>query len=1031
MTQRPFNIHPHIGYLNTEVSITNTSDSDIVIYDNGERLCSLRPNCMACGRFCAGSHVISLQKDYSSCEYSDSFTIEDAVKLGGGKVVKGYISDKTPWIVVKMTDRMYFHNRNNNTEFVEINLVPDEVSALAEDLLLFRTKNEGYSVYSVSASNVIASFTEDPLYVGRFSLVYQSLEGELSILYYTDTLVRAHTYEKYAINEEQGEIYIYEDNSLWVMSLLADNDRSLIFLDEPVITLTGDGRYALLSKSYEGTTVKFYSVHKSTLDEVNDSIKLESNVTSVCSYKLVEDSFLENIDKEFDKLWSQRESQFRHFISVDSVYSEILNLYILDSAVYYKEKKISRNQYGRKKENYYLCSSLLSEPIEIYAYTRIYCHGRSVIFQLDSNVVTITDGIILNNAGSLIQHNDKSYIVSSTAERRAILTVDGEIVYEGSFETSAIAFSLNEKRNTLAKLFESYGWVLDTDESGKKLRTVIHHWNKMHFDSINFDSLFILDGKLIVEYENKLFCLTSDSNNYILPSVPSEKSSILSIADSGNYILKYRDNQILYEGCERDEFSALGLHELDSYEVRILEDIFDVSAYSEALFTKDGDSIVYADANGRYFQRNLTTGEIAEFDSCKYIKHINGYSPSIEIGDNRIPRIINPVTGRYVETNLFEFKFTSPDGTWMVVDPEELAQDNVGGLECIHKGTKQITPIKEYYQLRQRLDIPKYSSSISPEKQAERLKLMASLPELFVDELKRHCLESALWKKVAVDANRIKKYAINSSDVDELTCKAFDHFLKYTNNFTNFIFKVTEYIKLSNQHTGQSRRINIGIPLWFMNYVSFSYDSRYVAIAGRYEDDTMDENRNCLGGLYFLYDLVENKVVSKKTNSQAVWVTSFTKQGHIGYYDSHPTTYITNSNGDVCSIIGGRNFLTFSPSGKFFALSNQGYVRIDNASADRPGGHQPSTNVYIRGTYSPNEELASFNDHGDKIKGVMTRKAKTVAMVAFSPDDKRLLSISDDGVIVIRNLNLSESGNIQDVSINTTPENLPLDDLPF
>ena len=46
------------------------------------------------------------------------------------------------------------------------------------------------------------------------------------------------------------------------------------------------------------------------------------------------------------------------------------------------------------------------------------------------------------------------------------------------------------------------------------------------------------------------------------------------------------------------------------------------------------------------------------------------------------------------------------------------------------------------------------------------------------------------------------------------------------------------------------------------------------------------------------------------------------------------------------------------------------------------------------------------NDHGDKITGVLTKRQKTVAMVAFSPDDKKLMSVSDDGVIVIRNLHL-------------------------
>ena len=104
MNSRPFSIHPHKGYLNTEITITNTSNADIVIYDNGNKVGSLPPNCLMTGCFSAGAHVITTQEDYLSCLDNDEFLIEDAIKLGGAMIVKGYIFDKSPWIVVKMTD---------------------------------------------------------------------------------------------------------------------------------------------------------------------------------------------------------------------------------------------------------------------------------------------------------------------------------------------------------------------------------------------------------------------------------------------------------------------------------------------------------------------------------------------------------------------------------------------------------------------------------------------------------------------------------------------------------------------------------------------------------------------------------------------------------------------------------------------------------------------------------------------------------------------------------------------------------------
>ena len=219
MNSRPFSIHPHKGYLNTDIAITNTSNAEIVIYDNGNKVGSLPPNCFMTSCFSAGAHVITTQEDYLSCIDRDEVIIEDAIKLGGGKIVKGYIFDKSPWIVVKMTDRMYFHNRETSTEFVEMNLVPDEISALSPDLMLFKTKSEGYSIYSVSSSRMLVRFDEEPIFIGDFSIVFKSIVGVLSILYYNDIQINTIECDKYSISVSGNVIYAGKKDSLLVHSL--------------------------------------------------------------------------------------------------------------------------------------------------------------------------------------------------------------------------------------------------------------------------------------------------------------------------------------------------------------------------------------------------------------------------------------------------------------------------------------------------------------------------------------------------------------------------------------------------------------------------------------------------------------------------------------------------------------------------------------------------------------------------------------------------------------------------------------------
>lgn len=56
--------------------------------------------------------------------------------------------------------------------------------------------------------------------------------------------------------------------------------------------------------------------------------------------------------------------------------------------------------------------------------------------------------------------------------------------------------------------------------------------------------------------------------------------------------------------------------------------------------------------------------------------------------------------------------------------------------------------------------------------------------------------------------------------------------------------------------------IELGHVLWFLNYIAFSYDSRYVAIAGRYPNDT-EINGYYVGGLFMVYDMTEQKEIAK------------------------------------------------------------------------------------------------------------------------------------------------------------------------
>ena len=210
--------------------------------------------------------------------------------------------------------------------------------------------------------------------------------------------------------------------------------------------------------------------------------------------------------------------------------------------------------------------------------------------------------------------------------------------------------------------------------------------------------------------------------------------------------------------------------------------------------------------------------------------------------------------------------------------------------------------------------------------------------------------------------------------------------------------KTNEIITINENN--KQIKIAIGQRLWFLNYIPFSYDSKYVLISGRYHDDTYSIGGELLGGLHLLYDLEKNIEVYRTEQTKAVWQGVFNKNGVYAYYTSDPETWFIFNGHQIK--IPKRSFLTFSPSGNFFALSRQGYIRS--------AGHQPSCDIYVHSINNLQNEICHFNDHGDEIEGVAT-SASTVASVAFSADEKKILSISRDGVIIIRNLNFNPLGN--------------------
>ena len=84
--------------------------------------------------------------------------------------------------------------------------------------------------------------------------------------------------------------------------------------------------------------------------------------------------------------------------------------------------------------------------------------------------------------------------------------------------------------------------------------------------------------------------------------------------------------------------------------------------------------------------------------------------------------------------------------------------------------------------------------------------------------------------------------------------------------------------------------------------------------------------------------------------------------------------------------------------------------KYDRYGRINPGwGHKPSSLVEIRCVEDPYNRIVQFYDLSDAgIDGVATQ-ATCVAAVSFSNNNKRLMMVGKDGVVIVRNLNFDDN----------------------
>lgn len=448
----------------------------------------------------------------------------------------------------------------------------------------------------------------------------------------------------------------------------------------------------------------------------------------------------------------------------------------------------------------------------------------------------------------------------------------------------------------------------------------------------------------------------------------SESGKWMLIQDSDGMFISFNDNN-------------------DTTRKKILSDLYDTSSYKSVLLSEDGSQILYRD-NKETIVLDINLNKTDSYNNLSYIEDVNGIRPLFSQRAGSLqPRLVDPITGQFLShQRMPAYHFVSPNGL-LYADTE--LNKYVETWDLINN---KLLSEQEYLTYLRDFDDNIYSAH--------------ELDKSNKEKRRRFIVSNYFYFENVYNKNNYEQLKPGEF-IDKLLSLSCPDFVKYFIERRGVV-----YIRNKNSDSVVAK-IDLGIPLWFLNYVSFSYDNRYVAIAGRYP------NNSKYGGLFLVYDLIKDIEVLSKKDSRAVWLTAFNRHNQVAAYSSEPISYdamlLDDVEDKICiNSYNNRNFLSFSPDGEYAALSNQGYVsKYDKYGSERlEWGHRPSCDVFIVRSSQMDFTLMAFSDLSNSgIEGLSDRNnsiPKTVSSVSFSNDNKRLMMVGNDGVVIIRNLHLEE-----------------------
>lgn len=1028
--ESPFNIFPSVGYKNSQFQILATRDDiKIEIFYQGNRvkeiLTSQESTLLIYG---LGEQpgIYTAKCEFQGEVYEQEISVKDAFRLGSSEFKKAFVFDDTEYSFFLMKDRLLLYDEVKNILLTENHYSPTEIYQVNKNNFLFTTelgtKSDGIvnlGIYNTNSFSIIGELVNDFQTIAvspkankawLFKKSTQSIHCFELISKMGEVFTEIRDFENaadYKYDEEHGIISINQDEKI----VFADTKNVNKFIEIAKTPENAIDRFGnnLLRDEAHLKVINQLENFELIIDYSNELNLNDSDFLYLGTELKGSNQFIDLTDdtEEIKEVivgsLTQNETYYSHSLPDDEVKEEaIIQHHVFPSVqgIFIIKKESVRKFIGitlRRRSDEWLATPRTTEK-NLFSV---------VLFEKHTSTIKIEP----TSSFRIIDYNNQCLIVKGDSKNYAFRGKNLKVFSE---ECSFNFYSVNDASYLIVKNAESYS-VFETSNFELPILEKVKIFNdeliKYHgvvwfagkeklSSKHNYLNAFDLSRKIKIHLDEKrtqhsLFKDASDykfnqghilsSNNIVInPKNASIKDSFLGSIESHSTdlskIVSQRTNHI---------YLSIYNPSIKKYEEREIQ--LDISKYQESYLSPNGQFLVLQDDSNKYLWFDIEKNETVRFFSGNFLSFSKEGNLIIEEDGSRNVKIFDPLTfSDITPPNYHHYRFLSPDG--------KLYSQLALKTRYFNKLNGNEINITEVSKLRRDLDSPSIFLSINPDKKQE-----------FERE------------KDKVDKNRRSFFEKNKSAFDKLD---IDDHSKIT---SQTVVKVEKFTEIGIVGTNITTEILFPEDLAYYNYAAFSHDNKYFAYVGK------PSSKGLIHLFKLDYDESENKLMVtdsylSRYPRYASWVCGFSKTGNFATYDSTPDTYllkideelfesktseielrenIYNSKSNIYhqylkwNEIKGKNFLCFSPTGKYLSLSEQGYEPLTLGGY----GHQESNAVHIAITET-GRIIDSFTGHGDKIK---ENRRKKVTFVAFSEDEKRIMTLSSDGVVVIRDLKIKES----------------------